>query len=70
VDGRTRARRLARRLAPWELEDQLIGLLDLPLNLEGNSRNRFHSSLSKDRAAAVARAKVLPVAPNPGVGGR
>jgi hypothetical protein len=52
------------------LEDHLISLLDVPLNLEGNARNAFHRSLSTGRAAAVARAKSLPVAPNPRVGGR
>jgi hypothetical protein len=58
------------RLEPWVLEDHLISLLDVPLNLEGNARNAFHRSLSAGRAAAVARAKSLPVAPNPRVGGR
>lgn len=52
--------------APWELEDYLIAPLDLQLNLEGNARNAFHRSLSQARAAAVARAKTLPVVPNPG----
>lgn len=58
------------RPAPWVLEDHLISLLDLPLNLDGNARNAFHGPLSAVRAAAVARAKTLPIAPNPGVGGR
>jgi hypothetical protein len=58
------------RPAPWELEEHLIGSLDLPLNLQGNSRNQFHSSLSAIRAAAVARARSLSPEPNPGVGGR
>ena len=31
---------------PWELEDVLIANMDLPLNLEGNSRNRFHPELA------------------------
>ena len=55
---------------PWELEGYLIRSLDVPLNLEGNARNRFHPSLSAGRAAAVARARELPVVPDPGVGGR
>jgi hypothetical protein len=58
------------RTAPWELENYLISQLDLPLNLGGNARNRFHQALSAARAAAVARAKTLPVEPNPGIGGR
>jgi hypothetical protein len=55
---------------PWELEGHLIATLDLPLNLQGNSRNSFHPELTKQRAAAVKRARGLPVIPNPGVGGR
>ena len=57
------------RPEPWELEDYLIGSLDVPLNLDGNASNAFHPSLSAARAAAVARARQLPVVPNPGVGG-
>ncbi|MGY1728084.1 GIY-YIG nuclease family protein [Geodermatophilus sp. SYSU D01062] len=55
---------------PWELEDRLIATLDLPLNLEGNSRNAFHAALTEVRRSAVAAANELPVLPNPRVGGR
>ncbi len=55
---------------PWELENQLIASLDVPLNLEGNSGNAFHSALSEVRRRAVVTADALPVVPNPGVGGR
>ena len=55
---------------PWELEDQLIANLDVPLNLEGNRRNRFHAELSRVRARCVFEANALPAVPNPGVGGR
>lgn len=55
---------------PWELEDRLISELDLPLNLEGNSRHQFHRVLTQARARCVAQANELPVLPNPGVGGR
>ncbi|WP_409372189.1 GIY-YIG nuclease family protein [Rhodococcus wratislaviensis] len=55
---------------PWELEDRLIGSLDVPLNLDGNSRNSFYLQLKAARAAAKRRAEDLPVFPNPGVGGR
>jgi hypothetical protein len=55
---------------PWELERELFARLDLPLNLDGNSHNLFHPMLTRIRAAAVARARALPVLPNPGVGGR
>ncbi|NEK57037.1 hypothetical protein GCU56_04015 [Geodermatophilus sabuli] len=54
---------------PWELERRLIEELDLPLNLDGNSRNAFHSVLTRIRKEAVATANALPVAPNPGTGG-
>jgi hypothetical protein len=55
---------------PWELEDDLIAAVDLPLNLEGNSRNRFHQVLTQTRARCVAQANALPVLHNPGIGGR
>lgn len=55
---------------PWELEDHLIANVDLPLNLEGNSRNRFHPVLTEARSRCVTRANALPVLANPGVGGR
>jgi hypothetical protein len=42
---------------PWELEDELIAELDLPLNLQGNSHNQFHSTLTGARARCVAQAK-------------
>ena len=48
---------------PWELEDDLIAAVDLPLNLEGNSRNRFHQVLTQARARCVAQANALPVLP-------
>lgn len=57
------------RERPWELEDELIATLDLPLNLQANSHNRFHPVLTAARARCVAQAKVLPVVPNPGIGG-
>ncbi len=55
---------------PWELEEVLIATLDVPLNLEGNSRNAFHAELTEVRRRAVAAANELPVVPNPRVGGR
>jgi hypothetical protein len=47
----------------------LIAVVDLPLNLQGNPHNRFHSVLTGVRAKCVALAKALPVVPNPGIGG-
>ena len=55
---------------PWELEEQLIELLDLPLNLDGNRRNAFHPELTRVRKDAVVTANLLPVVPNPKIGGR
>lgn len=58
------------RQQPWELEDELITQLDLPLNLMGNKHNQFHAKLTEVRARCVARARDLPVLPNTGTGGR
>ncbi|MFF8555205.1 GIY-YIG nuclease family protein [Streptomyces sp. NPDC015501] len=46
---------------PWNLESQLISRLDLPLNLDQNRHNAFHSRLKELRAAARERARELPV---------
>lgn len=55
---------------PWEVEDFLIATLDLPLNLQGNAHNHFHTTLSDRRASAVSNARKMPTLPNPGIGGR
>ena len=34
---------------PWELEDELIAAVDVPLNLQGNPHNRFHSVVTEVR---------------------
>jgi hypothetical protein len=49
---------------PWQLEDELIATLDLPLNLQGNAHNRFHPLLTRARARCVAQARELAVVPN------
>jgi hypothetical protein len=49
---------------PWELEDALVKMLDLPLNLQGNDRHPFHTYLKEARAAARDHARALPVWPN------
>ena len=54
---------------PWLLEDHLIETLDLPLNLDKNNTNSFHSRLNEIRSNARLRARSLPILPNPGVGG-
>jgi hypothetical protein len=45
------------REQPWEFEDELIQQLDLPLNLKGNQRNPFHSTLTYERARCLAEAR-------------
>jgi hypothetical protein len=57
------------RHEPWKLETVIIETLDLPLNLQGNAHNRFHSELTAARAKCVARARALEVASNPGIEG-
>lgn len=46
---------------PWIAEEEVIGLLDLPLNLAGNRAHAFHGDLSRLRASQKARARDLPV---------
>jgi hypothetical protein len=47
--------------APWTIEANVIGLADLPLNLDRNRHHPFHSQLTWLRAEARARARTLPV---------
>jgi hypothetical protein len=46
---------------PWDLESQLISQLDLPLNLDQNRHNAFHSRLKELRAQARQRARESPI---------
>lgn len=46
---------------PWDLESQLISQLNLPLNLDQNRHNAFHSRLKELRAQARQRARELPI---------
>ena len=46
---------------PWQLEEELISKLNLPLNLDMNRANPFHSILSEVRRAAKARARAMPI---------
>ena len=54
---------------PWLLEAHLLETLDLPLNLDKNQRHPFYPTLKAIRKEAMWRARMLPVLPNPGVGG-
>jgi len=53
------------RGSPWQLEDELIAALELPLNLQGNFHNAFYPRLTRARAACVAQPRNLSIAPNP-----
>jgi hypothetical protein len=46
---------------PWTLEARLIATLNLPLNLEQNSRCGFHWTLSQLRRDAKRLARELPI---------
>lgn len=46
---------------PWEIEEQLIRSLVLPLNLDQNRHSPFHQELSARRAEQKALARSLPV---------
>ncbi|WP_234701124.1 GIY-YIG nuclease family protein [Streptomyces malaysiensis] len=43
------------------MESQLISRLDLPLNLDQNGHNAFHSRLKELRAQARQRARELSI---------
>ncbi|MGI5370437.1 GIY-YIG nuclease family protein [Streptomyces iakyrus] len=49
------------RNEPWNLESELISQFDLPLNLDQNRHNAFHSRLKELRAQARKRARDLPI---------
>lgn len=44
--------------------------LDVALNLDANAHNNFFPMLKAARQTAHYRARELPAAPNPGVGGK
>jgi hypothetical protein len=54
---------------PWLFEEEILGKLDLPLNLDKNKHNAFHPGLTKARADAIRQARERPALPNPGSGG-
>jgi hypothetical protein len=45
---------------PWELEEELLGTLSLPLNIKDNKDHIFADSLSQLRKDAIRRAKGTP----------
>jgi len=48
---------------PWELEEQLIRTVGLPLNLDQNRHHLFHATLTRLRKEAKKRARSLLVLP-------
>lgn len=48
--------------APWELEEELLETLSLPLNIKGNKDHIFADCLSQLRKDAIKKAKETPVA--------
>ncbi|MFD1272488.1 GIY-YIG nuclease family protein [Streptomyces kaempferi] len=46
---------------PWTMESEFISRLDLPLNLDQNRHNPFHSRLKELRSQARQRARELAV---------
>ncbi len=49
---------------PWQLEEDFIASLDVPLNLQGNPHNGFYGELKRLRADAEQNARHLPVLPS------
>ena len=50
---------------PWQLEEELLAALDLPINLDQNKNHAFHNELSelrraKERAEAFLRYNEIP----------
>ena len=41
---------------PWDVEDYLVALFDLPLNIDGNKKHPFCVTLQAARAEAKAAA--------------
>jgi hypothetical protein len=46
---------------PWKLEEELIHSVNLPLNLQHNSKNAFFPVLTDLRRTAKGRARALPI---------
>jgi GIY-YIG catalytic domain len=48
---------------PWIPEPEIIGILDLPLNIEHNAHNPQRPFVRGERAGCKARARELPILP-------
>jgi hypothetical protein len=58
------------RERPWELEEQLIRTVCLPLNLDQNAHSAFHQVLTKIRREAKMIARLLRYKPESVTPGR
>ena len=47
---------------PWELEEDLLSALSLPLNIQGNRSHPFVKKLNRLRKEAIHNARELPIA--------
>ena len=47
---------------PWELEEDLLSALSLPLNIQGNRSHPFAIELNRLRKEAIRNARELPIA--------
>ena len=47
---------------PWELEEDLLSALSLPLNIQGNRSHPFAIELNRLRKEAIQNARELPIA--------
>jgi hypothetical protein len=47
---------------PWELEEELLETLSLPLNIKGNKDHLFADTLSQLRKDAIRQAREMPIA--------
>ena len=48
--------------SPWDLEDELLQTLSLPLNIKGNQDHIFSSTLNRFRKDAIQDARSNPIA--------
>jgi hypothetical protein len=51
---------------PWELEEELLGSLSLPLNLDGNEQHPYYAALRSCRKAARLAADTQQCVPDSG----
>ena len=50
--------------SPWQLEEEALASMSLPLNLRGNENHQFYATLYSMRALAKTHARELPIIPS------